>query len=65
MKECKVLEFSNVLRHELLTFEGSTYSKLSEFPAVEKELGKYLSQGYRITSFSQTSMTMYFVLERG
>ena len=65
MKECKVLEFSNVIRHELSTFGGSTYSKLSDFPAVEKELSKYLSQGYKITSFSQTSMTMFFVLERG
>lgn len=62
MKECKILEFRNVLRREL---SGSTYSKLSDFPAVEKEVNKYLSQGYKITSFIQnTSMSMYFVLEK-
>ena len=61
MLECKVLNFYHHIENRIFKTDGMVFS---DAPLVERELNKYLAEGYRVVNMSATDHSIYFYLER-
>ena len=65
MRECKVIRIAPAKSwaNEWRYLERNDSCVVVDIPSVEKEINRYLAQGYRIVS-SYSGYGMWFVLER-